>query len=60
MFHRDARGASGDAPDYEAIREFEDVAAVIDAVLDGQQHIAHRLVPEAFTEHVVTFLRPVP
>jgi pimeloyl-ACP methyl ester carboxylesterase len=29
---RRGRGASGDAPDYELAREFEDVAAVVDAV----------------------------
>lgn len=29
---RRGRGASGDAPDYDVAREFEDVAAVVDAV----------------------------
>lgn len=31
---RRGRGASGDAPDYDAVREFEDVAAVVDAVAE--------------------------
>jgi pimeloyl-ACP methyl ester carboxylesterase len=29
---RRGRGASGDAPDYDVVREFEDVAAVVDAL----------------------------
>ena len=29
---RRGRGASGDGPDYELVREYEDVAAVVDAV----------------------------
>lgn len=32
---RRGRGASGDAPDYDAVREFEDVAAVVDAVAEA-------------------------
>ena len=32
---RRGRGASGDAPDYELAREFEDVAAVVDAVAEA-------------------------
>jgi pimeloyl-ACP methyl ester carboxylesterase len=32
---RRGRGASGDAPDYEVTREFEDVAAVVDAVAEA-------------------------
>ncbi len=32
---RRGRGASGDAPDYDLAREFEDVAAVVDAVADA-------------------------
>ena len=32
---RRGRGASGDAPDYHATREFEDVAAVVDAVAEA-------------------------
>ena len=32
---RRGRGASGDAPDYAAEREFEDVAAVVDAVAEA-------------------------
>jgi pimeloyl-ACP methyl ester carboxylesterase len=32
---RRGRGASGDAPDYQVTREFEDVAAVIDAVAEA-------------------------
>ena len=32
---RRGRGASGDAPDYEVTREFEDVVAVIDAVAEA-------------------------
>lgn len=32
---RRGRGASGDAPDYDLAREFEDVAAVVDAVAAG-------------------------
>lgn len=32
---RRGRGASGDAPDYELKREFEDVAAVVDAVAEA-------------------------
>jgi pimeloyl-ACP methyl ester carboxylesterase len=31
---RRGRGASGDAPDYRVAREFEDVAAVVDAVAE--------------------------
>ena len=29
------RGASGDVPDYDLEREFEDVAAVVDAIAEG-------------------------
>jgi pimeloyl-ACP methyl ester carboxylesterase len=32
---RRGRGASGDAPDYDLAREFEDVAAVVDAVAEA-------------------------
>ena len=32
---RRGRGASGDGPDYDVAREFEDVAAVVDAVADA-------------------------
>jgi pimeloyl-ACP methyl ester carboxylesterase len=32
---RRGRGASGDAPDYEVTREFEDVAAVVDVVAEA-------------------------
>lgn len=32
---RRGRGASGDGPDYDLAREFEDVAAVVDAVADA-------------------------
>jgi len=32
---RRGRGASGDAPDYDVAREFEDVAAVVDAVAEA-------------------------
>ena len=32
---RRGRGASGDHPEYDPAREFEDVAAVVDAVADG-------------------------
>jgi pimeloyl-ACP methyl ester carboxylesterase len=32
---RRGRGASGDAPDYDLAREYEDVAAVVDAVADA-------------------------
>lgn len=32
---RRGRGASGDGPDYDATREFEDVAAVVDAVAEA-------------------------
>jgi pimeloyl-ACP methyl ester carboxylesterase len=32
---RRGRGASGDAPDYHLAREFEDVAAVVDAVAEA-------------------------
>jgi pimeloyl-ACP methyl ester carboxylesterase len=32
---RRGRGASGDAPDYQVTREFEDVAAVVDAVAEA-------------------------
>lgn len=32
---RRGRGASGDGPDYDIAREFEDVAAVVDAVADA-------------------------
>src|SRR5687768_11532650 len=32
---RRGRGASGDAPDYGVAREFEDVAAVVDAVAEA-------------------------
>jgi pimeloyl-ACP methyl ester carboxylesterase len=32
---RRGRGASGDGPDYDMAREFEDVAAVVDAVADA-------------------------
>jgi pimeloyl-ACP methyl ester carboxylesterase len=32
---RRGRGTSGDAPDYEVTREFEDVAAVVDAVAEA-------------------------
>ena len=32
---RRGRGASGDGPDYEVAREFEDVAAVVDAVAEA-------------------------
>lgn len=50
----------GDTPD--ALRhDPETVAAALpDArieVLDGQQHIAHRHVPEVFAQHVLAFLR---
>ena len=35
VMDRRGRGASGDAPDYEVTREFEDVAAVVDAVAEA-------------------------
>lgn len=35
---RRGRGASGDHEDYDAAREFEDVAAVVDAVAEGSDH----------------------
>jgi pimeloyl-ACP methyl ester carboxylesterase len=69
---RRGRGASGDAPDYHLAREFEDVAAVVDAVaeasrsavdvyghsfgLEGQEHVADILVPEVVADEVARFL----
>lgn len=53
----------GDSPGHLTAGHETVAAALPDvrtAVLDGQQHIAHRLVPEAFAEHVVAFLRAVP
>lgn len=40
---RRGRGASGDGPDYEVAREFEDVAAVVDAVADASGSPVHLL-----------------
>jgi pimeloyl-ACP methyl ester carboxylesterase len=38
---RRGRGASGDSPDHDLRREFEDVAAVVDAVAQGVGHPVH-------------------
>jgi pimeloyl-ACP methyl ester carboxylesterase len=52
----------GDSPDQIGWKpDHETVAAALPdvriTVLDGQQHIAHQLIPEDFAEHVVAFLR---
>jgi pimeloyl-ACP methyl ester carboxylesterase len=50
----------GDSPDYMRAATESLAAALPDAhitVLDGQQHIAHVLVPQVFAEHVVAFMR---
>lgn len=50
----------GDSPDTLAADPGIVATALPDArivVLEGQQHIAHRLIPEAFAAHVVAFLR---
>jgi pimeloyl-ACP methyl ester carboxylesterase len=50
----------GDSPDFLRA-DYETVAAALpDAqviILDGQQHIAIDLIPEAFAGHVLAFLR---
>ena len=60
---RRGRGVSGDGPDYSPLREFEDVAAVIDAIaadsiLEGQAHSADFLAPQLVADHLLEFLRP--
>jgi pimeloyl-ACP methyl ester carboxylesterase len=52
--------AGGDSPDFLKAGIDTVAAALPDAeivVLDGQQHIAIDLIPEAFADHVVAFLR---
>jgi pimeloyl-ACP methyl ester carboxylesterase len=52
--------AGGDSPDFLKASINTVAAALPDAqivVLDGQQHIAIDLIPEAFADHVVAFLR---
>lgn len=52
------RGRGGLRADYETIAAALPDAQVI--ILDGQQHIAIDLIPEAFAGHVLGFLRDQP
>ncbi len=53
--------SGSDSPGYMRAATESVAAALPDArirILDGQQHVAHVLVPALFAEHVLAFLRP--
>lgn len=52
---RRGRGSSGDAPDYAVEREYEDIAAVVDAVAESSGTSVD-VLGHSFAEHVIRFL----